>query len=252
MNPSAYTEMAGVQDRHWWYVARRRILHEQLCRLALPPDAEILEVGSGTGANLALLASFGRVTGLEMEQVAIDLALQSLGPREGIRLLQGRCPEDLDCLGRQFDLVCLFDVLEHIPQDGEALAKLKSLLKPRGRLLLTVPAYPWMWGPHDEHFHHRRRYTRSTLVNTCEAAGLAVSRACHFNTLLFPLAVVARAAERLSGRMGSGTRMPPAPANAILSRVFSLERHLVGRTRLPFGLSLMAVAAPANLERARS
>lgn len=242
MNPSAYDEMAGVQERHWWYVARREILCGQLRQLRLPHDAEILEVGSGTGANLALLARFGRVTGLEMEQRAIGLARRSLGPRDDIRLLQGRCPEDLDRLGQRFDLVCLFDVLEHIAQDRQALERLKSVLKPGGRLLLTVPAYPWMWGPHDEHFHHQRRYTKARLLGTCEDAGLTVAHACHFNTLLFPLALAERMREKWSGRRGAATRTPPSALNSLLARVFAAERHLLARIAPPFGLSLLLVA----------
>lgn len=242
MNPSAYDEMAGVQEQHWWYVARREILYGQLRQLQLPRNAEILEVGSGTGANLSLLARFGRVTGLEMEPRAIELARRSLGSRDDIRLLQGRCPEDLDRLGQRFDLVCLFDVLEHIDQDRLALERLKSLLEPGGRLLLTVPAYQWMWGPHDEHFHHRRRYAKAQLLDACEGAGFSVAQACHFNTLLFPLALAERLREKWSGRRGPATRTPPRALNALLARVFAAERHLLAHGAPPFGLSLLVVA----------
>ena len=242
MNPSAYTEMAGVQERHWWYVARREILGVQLRQLQLPCDAEILEVGSGTGANLALLAQFGRVTGLEMEQRAIELARRSLGPRNDIRLLQGRCPEDLGRVAQRFDLICLFDVLEHIVQDRQALERLRSLLKPGGRLLLTVPAYQWMWGPHDEHFHHQRRYSKAELLSTCESAGYAVAHACHFNSLLFPLALIERMREKWTGRRGAAARTPPPVLNALLARVFAAERHLLALVAPPFGLSLLLLA----------
>lgn len=241
MNPAAYAEMASVQNEHWWYVARRQILNQQLRRLALPPVADILEVGSGTGANLALLARFGRVTGLEMEPHAIELARQSLGPRNDIRLVCGRCPDDLDALGQRFDLICLFDVLEHIAHDREALEQLRRLLRPGGYLLLTVPAYQWMWGPHDEHFHHQRRYSKAVLVSTCRRAGLTVSRVCHFNTLLFPLAVAERLREKWIGRRGTATRTPPRCLNTLLTRIFQAERHIVPRFTPPFGLSLLLV-----------
>jgi len=244
MNPSAYTEMAGVQERHWWYVARREILGVQLRQLQLPCDAEILEVGSGTGANLALLAQFGRVTGLEMEQRAIELARRSLGPRNDIRLLQGRCPEDLGRVAQRFDLICLFDVLEHIEQDGASLAGLGSMLKPGGKLLLTVPAYQWMWGPHDTHLHHHRRYSKHLLSARCAEAGLSIARVSHFNTLLFPLAVMGRLFEKLRGTNTLGTQAPPTPVNALLAFTFALERHLLARVSLPFGLSLLLLAQP--------
>jgi SAM-dependent methyltransferase len=245
VNPAAYLEMAQAQSTHWWYVARRSILEGQLRALALPPDAEILEIGSGTGANLELLAGFGHVLGLEMADDAIRLAQQRAGAAASrVSLRQGRCPEDLPRLPQRFDLICLFDVLEHIEEDELSLAKLKQLLKPGGRLLMTVPAYPWMWGPHDVHVHHKRRYTRRSLLDRCSRAGLAVTRVSHFNTLLFPLAVVGRLYEKITGRQTSATKTPAAALNALLTGVFALERPLLARLSLPFGLSLLVLAGP--------
>jgi SAM-dependent methyltransferase len=246
MNPQAYAEMADAQDSHWWYAARRRILRSRLERLQLPADARILEVGSGTGANLDLLAEFGKVVGLEMTAGAIALAQAKCERTGKVTLLQGRCPQDLGGLGERFDLICLFDVLEHIERDGDSLEQLKRLLKPGGKLMLTVPAYPWMWGPHDEHVHHKRRYTRSSLAKCCEAAGLSVSWISHFNTLLFPLAVVERVREKLAHRRGNATDIPPRPLNAMLGAVFAFEQHLLAHIRMPFGLSLLVLAQPGS------
>jgi SAM-dependent methyltransferase len=247
VNPAAYLEMAQAQSTHWWYVARRSILECQLRALALPPDAEILEIGSGTGANLELLAGFGHVIGLEMAEDAIRLARQRAGAAASrVSLRQGRCPQDLARVTQRFDLICLFDVLEHIDEDELSLARLKQLLKPGGRLLMTVPAYPWMWGPHDVHVHHKRRYTRRSLLARCSRAGLAVTRVSHFNTLLFPLAVVGRLYEKITGRQTSATQTPAAALNALLTSVFALERLLLARLSLPFGLSLLVLARPRS------
>lgn len=239
MSPGAYAEMAATQELHWWFAARRHILRSQLERLELPPDAEILEVGSGTGANLGMLAEFGRVVGLEMSAGAIALARQR-GAGAATMLL-GRCPEGLADLPR-FDLVCMFDVLEHIEEDRAALAAAAAHLKPGGRLLVTVPSYQWMWGPHDEHLHHKRRYSRRLLADRCAQAGLAVHRMSHFNTLLFPLAVAGRLYEKARGRSGAAAAVPAAPINSALRCTFAFERHLLSRMHLPFGLSLLAVA----------
>jgi 2-polyprenyl-3-methyl-5-hydroxy-6-metoxy-1,4-benzoquinol methylase len=245
MSPAAYVEVAQVQSTHWWYVARRSILRNQLRALALPRDAEILEIGSGTGANLDLLAEFGRVLGLEMADDAIRMAAQRAGATtSSITLRQGRCPEDLPALAQRFDLICLFDVLEHIDEDELSLARLRQMLKPGGRLMLTVPAYPWMWSPHDLHVHHRRRYTRRSLLTRCSRAGLVVTRMSHFNTLLFPLALAERIYEKLSGRRTSATMTPAAPVNDFFTRVFALERLLMAHVSLPFGLSLFVLAGP--------
>lgn len=242
MSPAAYAEMAATQELHWWFAARRRILRSQLEALDLPRGAEILEIGSGTGANLDLLAQFGRVVGLEMSREAIALARQRGCSHTGaVTMRLGRCPEDLADLPR-FDLVCMFDVLEHIEDDRAALAAAAAHLKPGGRLLLTVPSYQWMWGPHDEHLHHKRRYDRRSLADRCADVGLDLHHLTHFNTLLFPLAVAGRLYEKARGRSGAATALPAAPINSALRCTFEFERHLLSRMRLPFGLSLLAVA----------
>ena len=245
MSPEAYSEMAQMQTMHWWFVARRKILRSQIDRLNLPAGADILEIGSGTGANLDLLADFGKVVALEMSADAIVLAKERCsGTGRQISMRQGRCPEDLAGLAQKFDLICLFDVLEHIEQDGASLAGLGSMLKPGGKLLLTVPAYQWMWGPHDTHLHHHRRYSKHLLSARCAEAGLSIARVSHFNTLLFPLAVMGRLFEKLRGTNTLGTQAPPTPVNALLAFTFALERHLLARVSLPFGLSLLLLAQP--------
>jgi len=247
MSPDAYQEMAQVQSTHWWFSARREILRGRVAALGLPPSARILEVGSGTGANLDMLAGFGTVTGVEMSEQAIAHASDLPVVRSGrARIVQGRCPEALDSLDGRFDLICLFDVLEHIEADADVLHALSAHLAPGGRIMLTVPAYQWLWSGHDTKLHHFRRYTRSSLERTCEAAGLDVARLSHFNTLLFPLAVAERLACRVSGRESSSGAAPKQAVNAALCSLFSAERHLLGRFNLPFGLSLLALAAPRN------
>lgn len=246
MSPEAYVEMAETQSAHWWFEARRTILRAQIETLHLPADAHILEVGSGTGANLALLSEFGQVVGLEMNAEAMALARAACpSVCNRVDLCRGRCPEDLPRLHERFDLVCLFDVLEHIEGDVAALAGLRPLLRPGGAILLTVPAYQWMWGPHDVHLHHYRRYDPQSVVRVCSSAGLAVARISFFNTLLFPLALVARAKDRLRGAGDTGARVPRAAVNTLLCRLFALERHLLRWMQLPFGLSLLVLARPA-------
>lgn len=242
MSPEVYADMAARQESHWWFAARRRILRSQLERLQLSVDADILEIGSGTGANLDLLAEFGRVVGLEMNPAAIVLAQQRICNRSGaVSMRLGRCPDDLASLPR-FDLVCMFDVLEHIEEDGAALTAAASRLKPGGRLLLTVPSYQWMWGPHDEQLHHKRRYTRRSITERCAGAGLELHHLSHFNTLLFPLAVARRLFEKAGGRGSAAVATPAQPINAALRCTFAFERHLLAHVRLPYGLSLMAIA----------
>lgn len=240
MQPETYREMAQVQDHHWWFAARRKILAAVIGRLRPPPRAEILEIGCGTGGNLAMLAGFGQLHAMEYDDVARGIA-ESLGV---CPVLAGGLPEPVPFDDGRFDLVCLLDVLEHIADDEAALRRAGRLLKPAGRLLVTVPAYAWLWSGHDQAHHHHRRYTAEMLRLRAEAAGLTVSRLGYFNSLLFPLIAAIRILQKMTGRDGgSDAALPSAPVNALLAGLFGCERHIVPRALFPFGTSVMAVLA---------
>lgn len=240
MHPEAYTGMAATEASHWWFAGRRAILTSILSDLQLPKNAQILEIGAGTGGNLDMLAQFGQVYAIEMDSAAREIATAKTGGRFDIQA--GSCPHDLPFTGRKFDLICLFDVLEHIEQDTETLTVLKRQLAPGGRLLLTVPAYQWMWSSHDVFLHHKRRYSAAELQEKACSSGLKTDRISYFNTLLFPLAVSARLVDRLSGATSaSGTTIPPRPANRALRQLFAAERFLLRIGNLPFGVSLLGI-----------
>ncbi len=240
MNPNAYVEMANTESSHWWFTGRRAVLSSLIADLRLSREAKILEIGCGTGGNLDMLSAFGAVSGLEMDAAARAMAARKTDCRFYIRA--GFCPTDIPFTEERFNLVCLFDVLEHIEEDVKTLAALPELLTKDGHVLLTVPAYAWLWGVHDEHLHHKRRYSATELRTKIAAAGLRVERMSYFNTLLFPLALVARLKDRLfSSVAASGTAIPAAPVNTMLTEIFSAERHLLKRTSLPFGVSLLAL-----------
>jgi SAM-dependent methyltransferase len=240
MSPDAYLEMAETEAGHWWFRARRDVLHTLLERLALPRRARVLEVGSGTGGNLDMLADFGTVSGLEMDPTARALSARKTGERFDVRA--GHCPDDVPFNGEHFDLICFFDCLEHIADDTGSLARMHDLLTPGGRIVVTVPAGPKLWSAHDVFLHHHRRYSRGSLTRCAEAAGYEVERITYFNTLLYPLAVLARWTDRLlDRRRSSGDAIPPGPLNAALYRVFSAERHWLAHAPLPYGVSLCAI-----------
>jgi hypothetical protein len=134
-------------------------------------------------------------------------------------------------------------VLEHVEQDEAALASIARKLKVGGKILITVPAHPWMWSAHDEVNHHKRRYTRKTLRGAIHAAGLQVEMLSWFNSLLFPLAAAARLAGRVTGKEDSDDKLPPKPVNSLFETIFGWERYALGRLPLPPGVSLVAIVS---------
>jgi hypothetical protein len=134
-------------------------------------------------------------------------------------------------------------VIEHIEEDDAALASIAAKLKPGGTFVMTVPAHQWMWSAHDVVNHHKRRYSKRALKRLVDASPLQLERIGYFNSLLFPLAVAERAASKLRGKGDADVKLPPAPLNFALEKVFAAERYLVGRLPLPPGLSLFAVGS---------
>jgi SAM-dependent methyltransferase len=241
MDRIVYDRMAAHDSTHWWYRARREILADYLTRYGdLPGDARILEIGCGTGHNLPMLARFGAVEAIEIDPAARDIASERLGRPVGDAPLPA-----LPGIERgSYDLVAVLDVVEHIEDDVAALAAMKSLLKPGGKILIAVPAHQWMWSAHDVVNHHHRRYSKSTLVKAIGDAGLKPTKLSYFNSLLFPLAAAARIAGRLTGRDDSDDSPPARPLNTLFEKVFALERHLVGRVPMSPGVSIVTLAVP--------
>lgn len=233
--------MIKTSAAHWWFAARRRILDGVVASLTLPAEARIFEAGCGDGQNLPWLAKHGKVSAIEM---ADDLR-EAASARGVAEVYAGHLPDGLPAqlLVKPFDAIVMFDVLEHIEADIDSLKTLKTCLKPGGCIVIAVPAFPWLWSAHDEAHHHKRRYTKATLINALMAAGFTIHYISYYNFLLFPLAVAGRLAEKWFGTKESlGADIPPAPINALCREVFALERFLVPHIRLPFGVSLIAVA----------
>lgn len=243
MDRIVYDRMAAHDTTHWWYRARREILAAYLSREAnLPRDARILEIGCGTGHNLAMLSGFGRVEAIEIDPLAREIASGRLGQPVGAAPLPG-----LPGVPRgAFDLIAVLDVVEHIEDDVGALAAMRACLAPGGKILITVPAHQWMWSAHDVVNHHHRRYSTASLKKAIGAAGLRPARLGYFNSLLFPLAAAARVAGRMMGRDDSDDSPPPPAVNALFERIFRLERHLVGRMPMPPGVSIITLAVPED------
>jgi len=219
---------ASVEDDHWWFAGRRAIVRAALGRL-LPSGSSLLDVGCGTGGLTAALAQRYRVEGVDPSPAA---AAQARARGLLVHLLE--LGEELP---RGFDAVGAFDVLEHVRDDLGLARRLTAATRRGGLVVVTVPAFPMLWGPMDETAGHVRRYRLAQLAAVMEAAGLRRVHATYFNTLLFP----AYAAARLAGLPRKGRELaPPGPlVNRVLRRVLELEAPLASRLRMPVGGSIL-------------
>jgi SAM-dependent methyltransferase len=244
MDAALYPRMAAVEDRHWWFSGRRAICERMLDRMALPPGARILELGCGTGGNFPMLARRGRLYAMDADESALGFATT----RRLAQLVRGSLPGKFPFAARQFDLVVMTDVLEHLDDERGSLCAVRSCLKPGGRLLMTVPALSWLWSEHDATHHHRRRYQAIELRRLLSSCDFVIDYLSYYNFILFPaIAGVRLLKHRRTPAPGSANgrhdlSMPPRLVNALLLRLFSCERIVLGRLRPPIGISLIAVA----------
>jgi SAM-dependent methyltransferase len=229
-----------AEDRHWWYQGRRHVLERTIERLGLPEQARILDAGCGSGRNMVELARHGAVTGVELSDTSAQLARE----RGAGEVLEGSVM-DMPFDDASFDLAVSLDVIEHLEDDAGALRELRRVTTPGGALLVTVPAYQWLWSGHDEVNHHHRRYSRRTLLAAAHSAGWRLERSTHFNSLLLPAAILLRALERFKPAATKSSLdlwIPPAPLNWALRQPLGLEAAVIGRGgSIPVGLSLLAV-----------
>ena len=222
-----------AEDRHWWYRGRRAIVLDVVSRTLEPGGSpRILDAGCGGGRVLTDLLPLGEVVGLEPSARSREVA----AARSGADVVDGTL-ETMPFEDAVFDLAVVLDVLEHLEDDQAGLRELGRVVRPGGRLLVTVPASPRMWSRLDELSHHHRRYTSRTLRGAADASGWQLARLTHFNMFLLPVAVVGR---KLLGH--DGLDVPRPPVNRLMEGVLQIERRIIGAgINLPAGLSLLAV-----------
>lgn len=237
MDPLLLRQHLELEERHWWFVARRRIVLAALERhLGESRDLEILDAGCGGGATLQSLGRYGRARGMELSEEAVRYA------RERGRDVEQGSIDRLPFAAGEFDLALALDVVEHVQDDLRALKELGRVLRLGGWLLVTVPALEMLWSAHDVANGHYRRYTLDELQGRMREAGFEVVAATYFNSLLFPAILASRGLQRLRPKKAvSDVSEAPAPLNSLLEGIFSLEARLVGRVRFPFGVSALCL-----------
>jgi SAM-dependent methyltransferase len=241
MHKEFYAEYYEIEDKHWWFVGRRHVLLAILDKyLPSCKSRRILDVGCGTGTMLGYLTRYGQVQGIDADEEAVRFCME-----RGVTNVQQVTSASLPFADGAFDLITMLDVLEHIEDDAGTLRELYRILRPGGVILISVPAYPFLWGPQDEISNHKRRYVAPELRARLVEAGFRIQRLSYFNTFLFPAIAGIRLIRPY--RPGSPdlksdfTMTKPGPANRLLSRIFALEAPIVRMTNLPFGVSIVAL-----------
>ena len=230
--------MVALDDGHWWYRGRRRIVRSQIKRVPLPPGARLLDAGCGSGRTLDDLETFGIACGIDSSSWAVAAARS----RGHSSVVLGTV-EHMPFPDQHFDLVTCLDVLEHTADDELTMAELARVTRPGGHLLVTVPAYQSLWSAHDEANRHYRRYRRRTLRDVAVAAGWEPIHDSYFNSLLLPPAALVRLLRRNRYRdtLRSELSFTPRWLDPILAMPFRFEAAVLRHGRLPAGLSLIAL-----------
>jgi SAM-dependent methyltransferase len=245
MEAQVYREIQQVEQDHWWYVARRRIIFDLLLRRTRTlNNPRILDIGCGTGFNVAYLRSLGftRVVGLDVAPEALDYCRL----RHLTALVRGDATH-APFLDGAFDIILALDLIEHVEDDVTTIRGLARLLSPGGVLLIFTPAFQFLWGHQDEISRHFRRYTSGELRSKIEEAGLHVEKLTYANTFLMPLVWAGRLLHRsrpgaASARVTENT-MHPKWSNGLLQFIFAAERPLLHVLNLPFGVSLLTLVS---------
>ena len=225
---------AELEERHWWFVARRRILHSLVREVVRPGrDATVIDVGCGTGANLAHLSGDYRCVGIDTSDEAIRLASARY---PDLKWICGEAPAALGGELEQASLVVLSDVLEHVPDDFALLSSLLSKAAVGTYFLLTVPADTSLWSQHDESFGHYRRYDLLRFVELWQGLPVTTLMASYYNTRLYPLVKLIRSWNNRRGRSmgaeGTDFELPREPVNRMLTELFAAEqRRLLAQLR---------------------
>lgn len=252
MDPRIYRQLREIESTHWWFVGRRRILLVMLDRMNIEAGS-ILDVGCGAGTNLDLFAR--RYPNSSLHGIDVELEALRFCRAERVLPVYRADVARLPFKDRAFDLISALDTLEHVADDLGTLRELFRVCSVGGTLLLTVPAFPFLWGSVDKVGHHYRRYWRKELIEKVVAAGFVIRTLRFFNCLLFPPIVAVRLAGRLVPDRNVVADQPvwtdfdvvkSGPLNTLLARLFSLEASLLA-IKPPFGVSLLCVGERPRL-----
>ena len=241
MEEHVYQQLYDLEDGHWWFRGRRAVLWAMLRRAGVPDSPRVLDAGCGTGRNLAEFGRLGTAQGVDPSPQAIEFCR-----RRGLGEVEAAGIEALPFADGAFDLILATDVLEHVERDDVAASELRRVAAPGALLVVTVPAYRWLWSQHDDSHHHLRRYTAGGLRRRLAAAGWRPVLLTYFNSLLLPPIALVRTLARRQSRGRTDYQLTGGVLNRVLELPMRAEAALIARgARFPAGVSIGVVCRPA-------
>ena len=239
MEIEAQKTYAKLEKYYWWFLGRRIIIRSVLNKFIFS-RIEILDWGCGGGGNYNMLNDFGNVLGVDSSELNIKISKE-----RGIKNVLKLNKIDQLHKSKRFDLITCFDVLEHIKEDKKYLLELKQLLHNDGCVLVTVPAYKFMWTNLDNLLGHHRRYGRKELMKIFEESGYKILKTSYFYTTISPIFILLRMYQKLSGRATSLENHAikvPEIVNKFLIFTLVIESKILDYFNLPFGTSIILLA----------
>ncbi len=243
MKREVYKSVIQNEDSHWWFLGRRKIIEKILKYFYNNKKKNyILEIGCGSGGNLLMLSRYGQVYGIEPDKESREYAkARNVGV-----IKDGTLPDNIP-YKKKFDLIFLLDVIEHLDDDEKALKSLQKYLKTDGKIIITVPAYQFLWSSHDEVNFHKRRYKLKKLTTKLKNNGYQILYSSYFNTFLFPIIAFIKILNK-HGKIKKSNDIKPIPSlfNKLLFFIFSSERFFMPQISFLFGISIIVVAKKRN------
>lgn len=238
MEENEYTKAYRNEETNWYFVSRQNFFYELLDKYVRGRKNKILDIGSGAGIILKKLEKYGEAEGVDFSRKAVDFC----------RLRGLKCKwadaQNLPFKDETFEIVSAFGVIEHVDDDKKALSEIFRVCKKEGTVILECPAYKFLWSPHDEALHHKRRYTVTELKSKMEEAGFHVEKISYIYSFIFLPAVFFRLGRKILGKKSESDPFEKVPSflNKMLLGIESIERKIVKNASLPFGVSIVCLA----------
>jgi len=231
-----------LEDKHWWHISKQRIVHKLIEKYNTKENPKILDIGCGTGKNMEELQNLGSIYGLDSSSEALRFC-----KKRGLNNLILGSAEKTNLKNNYFDIITLLDVLEHT-DDNKTLKEMHRILKKGGLIIITVPAFSWLWSKWDEILHHKKRYTLNTLKEILIANNFNPIKMTYlYSFLILPLLIIRKIKQNISKDFyESDFKLSNPLLNFLLNNLSKVEFYIAENFYIPFGTSIIAVAQKTN------